>query len=174
MRANSARPRIVADTNLFVSGAIAPFGRPRQLLTAWTEGRFVLLLSAEHRAELTDVFARPRLQVRFRMTPAQRADLFAGLAAAPQVTPSPTIPVPVRDPEDEHILAAAVGGKADYLVTGDEDLLVLRDDPRLGPLKIVTVAAFLAILDELERQEAEEQTETGEDEAAAPEPKLEA
>jgi uncharacterized protein len=173
MRRSSARPRIVADTNLFVSGAISPRGRPRQLLTAWTDGRFVLLLSTEHRAELMEVFARPRLQARFRMTPAQRADLFAGLAAAPQVTPSPTLPVPVRDAEDEHILAAAVGGQADYLVTGDEDLLVLAGDPRLGTLKIVTVAAFLAILDELDQHEAEE-AEEDEGEGAEPAPEPEA
>jgi putative PIN family toxin of toxin-antitoxin system len=168
MRRSSARPRIVADTNLFVSGAIAPLGQPRRLLTAWTAGRFVLLLSAEQRAELTDVFARPRLRARFRMTPGQVAALFAGLAAAPQVTPSPAVLLTVRDAEDEHILAAAMGGTAEYLVTGDDDLLVLRDDPRLGPLKVVTVAEFLAILDERDRHEtaaAEEKREAAEPES---------
>jgi predicted nucleic acid-binding protein len=47
---------------------------------------------------------------------------------------------------DERILGAALAGNADFLVTGDEDLLVLAGDPRLGSLRIVTVAAFLAIL----------------------------
>jgi predicted nucleic acid-binding protein len=45
------------------------------------------------------------------------------------------------------VLAAALGN-ADYLVTGDDDLLVLADDPRLGQLRILTVTAFLNILKE--------------------------
>lgn len=46
------------------------------------------------------------------------------------------------------MLALALDSKADYLVTGDEDLLVLAGDERLGSLAIVTVAEFLRILDD--------------------------
>ena len=53
----------------------------------------------------------------------------------------------MRDPKDEPILAAALGGGADYLVTGDADLLIYRGDSRLGSLQIVTVHQFLAVLD---------------------------
>jgi len=56
------------------------------------------------------------------------------------------LPVEVRDPKDEMILASALGGKADYLVTGDDDILVLQDDARLGKLQIVTARAFLNLL----------------------------
>ncbi|HEX5501645.1 MAG TPA: hypothetical protein VFW96_03425 [Thermomicrobiales bacterium] len=44
------------------------------------------------------------------------------------------------------VLAAALGGSADYRVTGDDDLLALAGDPRLGALRIVTVRAFLDLL----------------------------
>lgn len=54
----------------------------------------------------------------------------------------------VRDPNDAHILAAAITGEADYLVTGDRDLLVLAGTPELGRLRIVTPAEFLAMLNE--------------------------
>jgi hypothetical protein len=54
--------------------------------------------------------------------------------------------VRVRDPKDEQILGTALASDADYLVTGDEDLLELAGDPRLGTLTIVTVVDFLAIL----------------------------
>lgn len=54
----------------------------------------------------------------------------------------------LRDPKDVHILAAALNGGADYLVTGDDDLLEHQNDPRLGTLRIVTVARFLAILED--------------------------
>jgi predicted nucleic acid-binding protein len=68
---------------------------------------------------------------------ATRADL---------VVPRFPVPVPVRDPSDEHILALAITGNADYLVTGDDDLLTLAGDPRLPGLQIVTFVAFLGIL----------------------------
>ena len=70
--------------------------------------------------------------------------------AGERVTPSETIPVAVRDPKDTHLLAAALGGNAAFLVTGDADLLVLNGDPALGPLRIVTARAFL---DDLARRE---------------------
>jgi predicted nucleic acid-binding protein len=46
------------------------------------------------------------------------------------------------------VLAAAIGGKAGYIVTNDNDLLDLASDPRLGELRIVTVRAFLDVLAE--------------------------
>ena len=104
---------------------------------------------------LTDVFGRPRIVRRYGLTDEEVRSLFRRLAAATRVRPSPTVPVALRDAKDEPILAAALGGDADYLVTGDEDLLVHRGDPRLGKLKIVTVAEFLAILDELRAEEGE-------------------
>jgi len=64
-----------------------------------------------------------------------------------KVSPRRTVPLAVRDPKDTMVLAAALGN-ADYLVTGDDDLLVLADDPRLGQLRILTVTAFLNILKE--------------------------
>lgn len=63
------------------------------------------------------------------------------------VVPRLPAPITVRDPLDEHILALAVTGGADYLITGDNDLLVLAGDPRLDALRIVTVAEFLGVLE---------------------------
>ena len=132
-------PRAVADTNVFVSGAISPIGSPRRLPRAWFDRRFLLLLSDEQYAEMTDVFGRPRIAAQFRLGAGELSELFAGLDAASRASVRAELPVRVRDPKDAHILAAAVGGDADYLVTGDRDLLVHRGEPRLGQLRIVTV-----------------------------------
>ena len=140
-------PTTVVDTNVFVSGAICPIGAPRRVLRAWFDRRFLLLLSDEQHAELIDVFGRPRIAAQFRLGAEELAALFAGLAAATRAPLRAQLPVQVRDPKDAHSLAAALGGDADYLVTGDDDLLAHRGDPRLGRLKIVTAAEFLAILD---------------------------
>lgn len=117
-------PRVVIDTNLFVSGMISPHGRPGRLLDVWHAGWFGLLLSDRQQVALTEVFSRPKFVRDYRLAPQRVSELFMRLAAATPVVPSPNIPVSLRDPKDVHILAAALGGNADYLVTGDGDLLV--------------------------------------------------
>ena len=75
-------------------------------------------------------------------------ELIARIAGVTPNVPSSSIPVSLRDPKDEHIPGAALAGKADYLVTGDDDLLVHQGDPRLGALQIVTASQFLTMLEE--------------------------
>jgi len=57
----SAAPRAFVDTNVFVSGTINPHRRPRQILRAWHEGRFGLILSDRQHAELITVFGRRKI-----------------------------------------------------------------------------------------------------------------
>jgi predicted nucleic acid-binding protein len=57
------------------------------------------------------------------------------------------LPLLVRDPMDNDLLAAALGGQADHLVSGDNDLLVLAGDSRLGRLQIVNPRQFLNIIE---------------------------
>lgn len=142
MTQRSAKLKVIVDTNLFVSGTIFKYGNPHALLTAWRTFAFTLLLSTSQYHELTDVFSRPKIVDRYSLTTDELAALFEELAAAPRVNPSPTIPVHLRDPKDVHILAAALGGDADYVVTGDHDLHEVAGDPRLGRLRIVTVRGF--------------------------------
>ncbi|HKG26218.1 MAG TPA: putative toxin-antitoxin system toxin component, PIN family, partial [Thermomicrobiales bacterium] len=138
MSERSARLRTVVDTNLFFSGTIFKRGYPFALLEAWRAHAFDVLLSDEQYEELLDVFSRPRILARYPLTPEVIGDLFAGLAAAHRVEPSPELPLELRDPEDDPILAAALGGRVDYLITGDKDLHAVAGDPRLGDLKIVS------------------------------------
>ena len=65
---------------------------------------------------------------------------------ARRVALSRSVAARVRDSSDEKVLAAALGGKTDYLLTGDADLLALRDDVSLGQLRIVSVSEFLEVL----------------------------
>lgn len=132
------QPEVVVDTNLFVSGTILKRGLPFTLLEAWRKQSFILLLSEDQLLELDDVLNRPEIVDKYFLSEDERRDLFSLLATLTKpVRPVVTLPVRVRDINDEKILAAAIGGKADYLITGDDDLLVLRDDPQIGSLKIV-------------------------------------
>lgn len=145
----SGRPvSAVVDTNIFVSALLSSGGLPHALYAAWRAGAFTLHLAEAQRDELAVVLGRPRLRERFNLAPDAVGQLFHLLREhalpAPALDPSP---LRVRDPKDDHILAAALGAGVAYLVTGDDDLLSLAGDPRLGALRIVTARTFLAALE---------------------------
>jgi uncharacterized protein len=146
--AGSEPIRIVVDTNLFVSGLLNPHGAPAALARLLRAGRFRLLISLDQRAELAEVFSRERLFERYRISRQERDSLLALVdALAEFVSEHHPLPLVVRDPKDVMILQAAVDGAADYLVTGDADLLALASDRRLGRLQIVTISALLQALE---------------------------
>ncbi|MCL5957730.1 MAG: putative toxin-antitoxin system toxin component, PIN family [Chloroflexi bacterium] len=149
MRKKSPPLSAVVDTNIFVSGLITKLGTPAQLVESLRNGAFTLLLSEPLCAEYALVFPRPQFTHKYGIT-TEEVDEFLFLldTTARRIMPSRRLPVTARDKKDERILAAALGGKANYLVTGDKDLLVLRDDPALGELKIVTAREFLEVLRE--------------------------
>ena len=142
----AARPRTVVDSNNLVSGVIVPAGSSGRLIRAWPEDAFVLLTSEAHRREMTIALNQDKIRQRPGLERDRLSDVLLGLRArADHVAPLPmdALPIRCRDPKDDLILACALGGQADYLVTGDEDLLVLDGDERLGHLHIVRVVDFL-------------------------------
>jgi putative PIN family toxin of toxin-antitoxin system len=147
------QPRVTIDTNLIVSGLIASRGGPFELIEAWRASRFSLVMTPELRAEYENVLLRPVFSQRFGLRPVV---VLAFLAAVDQraefVSQSTTLPVDVRDVRDRHVLAAALalGGQCEFLVTGDKDLLVLADEPKLAVLSILQVEPFLRRLAELQ------------------------
>ena len=143
----------VVDTNIVISAFLSRRGAPRALLMSLYNGTFQLLISPSLRAEYVEVLARPAFAQRFNLAADDVAAFMRFLDRRAQLV-SPQLPYlgVVRDPKDEHVLATAIEGRADYLVTGDADLLTLADDPRIGKLRIVTVRAFLDMLGEAEQQ----------------------
>ena len=138
--------KAVVDSTLFVSGLIAR-GVPYAVVDAWRRQFFVLLLSDAQRAELYAVLSRPRITSRY-LLPAEVEDFLYALDTL--ALPAPLrlpLPVTASDPNDEHIVAAALGGQADYLVSGDvRHILPLAGDPRLGALRILTARDFITLL----------------------------
>ena len=139
--------KVVIDTNLFVSGSILKRGNPYELLEAWRRKGFMLLISDALRTEIAEVLVRPEIKEEYHLTDEEVEDTLRLLQTdALRTAPAETLPFSLRDPKDEKVLALAIGGEADYLVTGDGDLLSVHDDPGLGELQIVRPAAFLALL----------------------------
>lgn len=133
--------RFVLDTNVLVSAALTPSGKPRQLFEfAARQGLF--LFSEETYAELVDVLYRPRLQ-RYLSENKVEGFLERVVSVTSRIVPLERI-VACRDPKDDKFLEAAVSGKADYLVTGDQDLIVLH--PFRG-IPILTPGDFLETIE---------------------------
>jgi putative PIN family toxin of toxin-antitoxin system len=120
--------KVFFDTNVLVSAYTAR-GICANLL------RYIL---AEHEfltGEVNLMELRYVLRDRFRTSPALIATVEAELRDE-HIAPKPMKPSPltIRDPDDRWVLASAVDGQADLLVTGDQDLLAIADR---APLAIV-------------------------------------
>ena len=111
--------RIVVDTNLWVRALLG--GRVTfPVLEAWRAGRFTVVVSQYLLDELEDVCKRPRLCTRIDATDAQ--GLLEQLQYRGEMVEPFTVPPRCRDPRDEPVLAAAIDGYANAIVTGDADL----------------------------------------------------
>lgn len=144
---NSSRVSAVLDTNLIVSAFIFQRGGPYTVLSALYQGSFDLILSESLQGEYADVLGRSSLIERYNIDARRVGAFFRFIRRHGSiVTPAENVSIVVRDPKDMQVLATALGGDADYLVSGDADLLSLADDPRLGPPRIVTARAFLDVL----------------------------
>ena len=132
-------PRVVLDTNVVLSALVFDQGTTARLRVAWQLGRCVPLISTATAQELVRVLAYPK----FRLDSAAQQELLADYLPYAEVVcipePPPIVPA-CRDVFDLPFLYLAVTGRAEILVTGDTDLLVLADQVRYA---IVTPEAFL-------------------------------
>lgn len=140
--------RAVLDTNVLVSGLVAKQGPPRQILDAWLEGRYTLVTSLYLVEELTHVLSYPRIAERLLMNDEEVEALLAALLSQAAVTPGQLrLPGVTRDPKDDAVVACAKEGEADYIVSGDQDLLVLGE---YEGIQVITPRQFMEILASLE------------------------
>lgn len=135
--------RVLIDTNVLISYLLGPHqpGAIRAIMGAFLEGAFVLLLPEDLLRELvTTIRIKPRLAK--RIMPEELEAFVDILDSYGEVVARIEDPIPAvtRDPKDDYLLGYALVGEADYLVTGDKDLLVLQG--QLPGLAIVTPAAF--------------------------------
>jgi uncharacterized protein len=134
--------RAVIDTNILVSALIFNGGKVGIFRQLWQENQFQPLVSRSTVTELIQVLA----YAKFKLTFAEQQDLLADYLPFCETIAMPIelpeIPA-CRDPYDEQFLHLAIFGRADYLVTGDQDLLSLAD---IFDCPIVTAEQFLSVL----------------------------
>jgi putative PIN family toxin of toxin-antitoxin system len=130
--------RAVVDVNVLTLGVLSAKGPSAGILRASRDGLVELVVSELLLAELKRALAYPKLRKRI---PVEKADAFANwVRDQGNLAEDPASPPPVgsRDPGDDYLLALAISRRA-YLVTGDQDLLVLSADlPILTPAQFTT------------------------------------
>jgi putative PIN family toxin of toxin-antitoxin system len=114
--------RVVLDTNVLIGAVITKDTRPDRLYRAWLRGEIELVTSKAQLAEFANVLGRPRLQKYIDAVEAaaivENIDTRAVmLEDPPDVDLSP-------DPKDNPILAAAIAGNVDLIVSGDKKHLL--------------------------------------------------
>lgn len=132
--------RIVLDTNILVSALISQAGPPGQVLAEVKRGRLTLITSVFQIAELRRVLGRPHL--RRVVAPDAAHDLMANIEAVGEVVGDLPAVRASPDPDDNLILATAIAGRADRIVSGDKtDMLALG---RIEGIPIITASAAAA------------------------------
>lgn len=129
----SIKSRVVVDSNVFISGFVFG-GNPQKIIKAWLKNKFILLMSPFLLTEIILVLGK------FGFDQNDLAKLKSVLETkALRIIPKRKISL-CRDPKDNQILDLCVGGKANYLVTGDKDLLTIKN---LHLTQILTPKEFL-------------------------------
>jgi uncharacterized protein len=132
--------RIILDTNLWISFLIS--NRYGQLDSHLIDGKCTLLFSQELLEEFVAVAKRPKLKKFI-----SRDDLEDLLETIYEVADFVEVTSDVnicRDPKDNFLLSLAMDGRADYLLTGDNDLLDLEE---IDGTKIIKIADFFDQID---------------------------
>ena len=135
--------RVVLDTNLLVSYLITHRPPIATLIDHHLlRQHFILVTAPELLAELDRVLAYPKLQRYY--SEENRTQFVALIMAVSEVVDVPeAIPRICRDPDDDRVIACAVAGAADMIISGDHDLLALQE---VGEIAILTAAQFLEML----------------------------
>lgn len=135
-------PRAVVDTSVLVSAFLFPHSLPGRLIKLAEEDRFALHLSPILLKELREVLHRERLRKAYGYTHEVAERWCATLLGIGKLlrVPLPEISPTCRDPDDDHVIAAALAAGASWIVTGDKDLLTLGCH---ADIRMVTPRAFI-------------------------------
>lgn len=133
--------RIVLDTNVFISSFFG--GNPRSIIDLWKDGRLTLCLSRDIIDEYIEVLRRLGLDNTPELE--ELLKLFAAGFHIVFTARTPEIHV-VPDPDDDKFIACALALKAGHVVSGDKDLVGVR---QYRGIRIVTPKEFLEIMEDL-------------------------
>ena len=131
------KDRVIIDTNLWISFLLTKdVARLDKILS---DESIILLFSQELLDEFLEVARRPKFKKYFSILDLQ--DLLLQIRIKAEFVVVTTFIDLSRDTKDNFLLSLANDGKANYLLTGDNDLLVLKE---IGCTKLMTISEFFA------------------------------
>jgi len=117
------KAKVVLDTNVVVSGVLSKEGNPARILELWKKNAFTLVISQPLYKEIINTLTKLKPRYKIPVISIKRlAELFNDYALWVDLK---SIPKVTRDPKDDMVVATAVAAKADFLITGDKDILAL-------------------------------------------------
>lgn len=135
--------RVVLDTNVLLSALLSPHGWPDTIYRAWQKDRFDLVTSATQIDELRRASRYPKFKD--VLQPHRVGTMVNNMRRSIMLDVLPPLPegIEANDPNDSFLLAMALAGEGDYLVTGDHRAGLLQQGS-LCRTRIVTPAIFCA------------------------------
>lgn len=145
--------RAVLDTNVWVSAILSPGHPPAKILELALTGNLRLIISAGIIREIGRVLQYPKVKKaleRRRITSQEVDDVILKLLKAAIIAPGEILAEGVSDdPADDMIIACALEGRADFIISGDHHLIDLKN---YQGIKIVDPSTFLALIAELNEE----------------------
>ena len=127
--------RIIIDTNVLVSGVFFG-GLPGRLLSMWKDGGIKLVASSDIFNEYAEVIRR----LGRKYPTLETTSIIDLLAVELEIIRTKKIKSPIcRDPDDDKFIACAISGKVELIISGDQDLLVLK---KFKNIRLITPAQF--------------------------------
>lgn len=120
--------KLIVDTNTALSSLFKPDSRPAEIIQLWRGGAFEWMTCGHQLEELSRVLCRPKIISRIpggQETAQQFVQKMHADCTLIKLTPP--FPAQCRDPKDDYLVALLLQSKAMHLVSGDKDLLVLKD-----------------------------------------------
>lgn len=137
--------KAVLDTNVIVSSTISTDSYPAKILDFWREKKFELIATPAILEEIWQVLFRPAIK-KYRKFSDEETMVFLSKLEKETTLISPTLDLKVvdKDPDDDKFIIAALEGRAEYIVSGDQHLLQLK---KYEGIKIVSPKEFVEILE---------------------------
>ncbi len=135
--------RVVLDTVVFVRALINPHSQSGRLLSDYAD-QYTLLVSKPTTQEILKVLQRPELVRKYKTLGRINLRQMIDLVTQAEFVELGEIPSIVRDPKDDAVVATAIAGQANYIVSEDDDLLDLK---QVSGIPIVDTRTFLEQLE---------------------------
>lgn len=136
--------KVVLDTNVWISGLMFPASQAGKILSLWKASQLTIVTSPAILHELKTVLLYPKIRKRI-LWDENKVEQYVGTLKflTDFIVPDDSISLAIvpRDVNDIAILSTFLASDAKFLVTGDEDLLVIRNH-----YAIITVAEFCQLI----------------------------